>query len=105
MIPYIIPGVSLVWLDELSRSIIVRNVEPETVGDSCRRAFPEAKRVPANKVGSIPVRVVQGVEEVWGGGGEEVFYVLLQSIYVLTCGVLCNLYINIVKEKQAIIIS
>lgn len=77
--------------DKLCRSIVVRNVEPEAVGDCRDRTFPEAKWVPTNEVGSVSVRVVQGVEEVRCGGGEEVFDVLLQSIDVLTSGVFCNL--------------
>jgi hypothetical protein len=57
-----------------------RDVHPEAVGDGSGDSLPERERVPSDKVGALAVGVVEGVEEVGGGRGEEVEEVLLQGI-------------------------
>ena len=60
---YIEPGVPLSGLDKLSRSIIVRDVEPEAVRNCSRDTLTEAERVSTHKIRAFSVRVIQGVEE------------------------------------------
>jgi hypothetical protein len=49
-------------------------------------ALPQAEGVPSDEVCALSEGVVEGVEEVGGGGGEEVVQVLLQRINVLQEG-------------------
>lgn len=57
------PGVTLEWLDELSRCIIVGDVEPEAMRDGSGNTFSQAERVATDKVSTFSIRVIQGVEE------------------------------------------
>ena len=93
--PDAVPCVPLARLDELSGSIIVRNIEPKTMRNSCSSTFPEAERIPTNKVCSFSVGIIQGVEEVWSGRGKEILYVLFKCIDLLTSGIFGNLIENI----------
>ena len=67
----------------LSGGVIVRDVEPQPMADSRRHAFPQAEWVATDKVGPLPVGIIQGIEEVWGGWGKQVLDVLLQGVDVL----------------------
>ena len=69
---------------------LTRDVQPEAVGDSGGDSLPERKRVPTDKVGTLAVGVVEGVEEVGCGRGEEVPDVLLEDVDVLALWVLCH---------------
>lgn len=83
--------VPLAGLDELRGRVVVGDVQPEAVGDGRGCALPQAEGVPSHKVGAIAVGVVQGVEEVGGGRGEEVLDVLRQRVDLLAAGVLGHL--------------
>lgn len=54
----------------------------------------ETKRVSTNKVRTFTVRIVQGVEEMGGGRGEEVLDVLLKCIDLFSRRVFSNLRIG-----------
>lgn len=86
-----IPFVPLLRLDQLCGSIIVRDVQPQAVGDSSMGTLPEAERVSTDKVSTLTVGVIQSVEEERGGWAEEVLDVLLKSIDILASWVLGNL--------------
>jgi hypothetical protein len=78
-----IPFVPLLRLDQLGGCIIVRDVQPQAVGDSSVGTLPEAEGVSTHKVSTLTVGVVQGVEEERCGRAEEVLDVLLKSIDIL----------------------
>lgn len=63
--------------------IIVWDVEPQAVADGSGHALPQAEGVATHKVSALPVRVVQAVEVVGGGGRQQVLQVLLQGVDVL----------------------
>jgi hypothetical protein len=86
-----IPLIPLLGLDQLCGSIIVRDVQPQAVGDGGVSTLPEAEGVSTHKVSTLTVGVVQGVEEERGGWAEEVLDVLLKSIDILARWVLGNL--------------
>jgi hypothetical protein len=92
MRPNTVPAVPLTRLDHLGGSIIVRDVEPQAVGNSGVSTLPEAEGIPTHKVSTLTVGVVQGVEEEWSGRAQEVLNVLLKCIDVLASWVLGNLW-------------
>lgn len=88
------PGVALSRLDKLSRGIIVGDIEPETVRDGSWYTFPHAKRVATDKISTLDVGIIKGVEEERGGGCQQVTYVLRQSIYLFASRILGNLFFH-----------
>jgi hypothetical protein len=58
--------------------------ESLTVGDGRGHAFPQGEGVTTHEVRAGHKRVVKGVEEVGGRGGEQVADVLLKRVDVLT---------------------
>jgi hypothetical protein len=65
------------------------------MGNGSMSTLPEAEGVPAHKVSTLTVGVVQGVEEERGGRAQKVLNVLLKSVDVLARWVLGNL-----QDKQ-----
>ena len=88
------PSVALARLDKLGWGVIVRDVEPEPMGDSSLRSFPHAERVAADKVRTLSVGVVQCVEEEWCGWSQQVINVLSQRIDLFPTWILGYLYIH-----------
>jgi hypothetical protein len=78
-----LPGVSLKGLNKLGRGIVVWNVEPKPGRNNSWDTLTKAVGVPTNKIGANTVRVVQSIEEKWGGRAQEVLDVLLKCIDVL----------------------
>lgn len=86
------PSVALARLDELSRRIIVRDVEPEPMGDSSGSSFPQAKWVATDEISTFPVGIVQRVEEEWRGWSKQILDMLSQSIDLFSSWILSHLY-------------
>lgn len=63
--------------------IIVWDVEPQPMADSCGHTLPQAEWVAAHKVCALTEWVIQSVEEVGRGWRQQVLQVLLQGIDVL----------------------
>lgn len=61
-----IPSVSFQRLDKLSWGIIIRNVEPEAMRNSCWDTLTKTEWIPTNKIRTFSVWVIEGVEEKWG---------------------------------------
>ena len=53
-----IPSVPLKGLDKLGRCIIIRDVEPQTMGDCSRNTLTEAEGVSTDKVNAFTVWVI-----------------------------------------------
>lgn len=85
------PSVPLERLDELSGGIIIRDVEPEAMGNSGWCALAETEGISTNKVGTISVWIVKGVEEKRRGWSQKVLDVLLKRVDVLASWILSNL--------------
>lgn len=98
MLQDIVPRVSFERLNKLGGSIIVRDVQPQTMRDSSRSAFTEAERIASDKISTVSVRIIQSVEEKWGRRGEQVLYVLLKCIDLLARRILCYLFNQIRKS-------
>lgn len=56
--------------------------------------FAETKRVSTNKICTFTVRVIQGIEKMRGGWGEDVLDVLLKCVDWFSRWVFSNLGIN-----------
>jgi len=54
------------------------------VGNSCWFSLSHGEWVPTNKVRAFYIWIIQGVEEIGGGGGEKILDMLLQRIYLLS---------------------
>jgi hypothetical protein len=63
--------------------IIVGYVEPQPVTDGCRHPLPQTEGVATHKVCSLPIWVIQGVEEVGCCRREQVLQVLVECVDVL----------------------
>lgn len=74
------PSVPLARLHKLCRCIIIWYVEPEAMRNSSFGTFSETKRVSTNKICTFTVRVIQGIEKMRGGWGEDVLDVLLECV-------------------------
>lgn len=79
-----VASVAFHWLDHLSGCIVVGNVEPEAVGDGGWTPFAPREGVASYEVGSFSIWVVESVEKVGGGGGEEVLDVLFEGVDVFS---------------------
>lgn len=86
-----VPSISLPWLDKLGGGIIIWDVKPEAMRNSCWDTLTETKWVSTDKICTITVRIIQGVEEKWGGWGQKVLYVLLKCINVFARWIFSNL--------------
>lgn len=53
-----LPLISLKRLDKLGGSIIVWDVEPETMRNSCRNTFSKTERISTNKICTISVWII-----------------------------------------------
>jgi len=60
-----LPCVPFLRLHKLGRGIVIRDVEPQTVGNSGGNTLTETERVSTDEVSTFTVWVVQGVEEKW----------------------------------------
>ena len=78
-----IPFISLQWLHELGRSIIIRDVEPQAMRHCGRDTFPETKRISTDEVSTLAIGIIQGIEEVWCSRAQKVLDVLLKCIDIL----------------------
>ena len=87
-----IPSVPLLRLDELGGGIVIRDVEPETMGNSSGYTFTKTERVSTDEVSAFTVRIVQGVEEQWSRWAEKILDVLLKCVHCFPRWVLSNLY-------------
>lgn len=83
-----VTGVALLGLDHLGRCVVVRDVEPQAVGDGGGLALAPGEGIAAHEIGALGVGIVQGVEEIGGGGGQQVADVLLQCVDVFAGRVL-----------------
>lgn len=88
------PGISFTRFDELSRCIVIGDVEPEAMRNGGWNTLAKAERISANKIHTLGVRVIEGVEEIGSRWREEVFNVLPKGIYVLARWVFSNLIIK-----------
>ena len=88
----VVPCVPFLRLDELGWGIVIRDVEPETVGDSSGNTLTETERVSTDEVSTFTVWVVQGVEEKRRGWAEKVLDVLLKCLHSFPSWILGNLY-------------
>jgi hypothetical protein len=59
------PCVPLKRLDKLSRCIIIRDVEPQAMRNSSGDTLTKTEGVSTNKICTISVRIIEGVEEKW----------------------------------------
>jgi hypothetical protein len=59
----VVPSVPLKRLHKLSRSIIVRDVEPKTVRNCSWDTFTETEGVATDKIGTFSVRFIEGIEK------------------------------------------
>nr|GLL43532.1 hypothetical protein Itr_chr13CG01100 [Ipomoea trifida] len=91
-VPYYMPGVPLARLDKLGWGIIVRDVEPEAMRNSSRRSLAKAERIATDKVDTFSVWIIESIEEMWSGGGQEVLDVLLKSIDFFARRIFGNLH-------------
>ncbi|XP_057773771.1 FBD-associated F-box protein At5g22730-like [Salvia miltiorrhiza] len=66
----ILPGVSLARFDNWG--IVVRDVEPESMGDGSRRSFLQAEGVATDEVVTFSVGIIQCVEEEWCGWTQQI---------------------------------
>jgi hypothetical protein len=53
--------------DKLCRSIIIRNVKPKAVRNGSGDTFTKTERVSTDKISTVSVRIIEGVEEKWSG--------------------------------------
>jgi hypothetical protein len=61
--------------------------------------FTETKRVSTNKVSTFTIRVIQGIEKMRGGWGEDVLDVLLKCVDCFSRWVFGNLSINKLQHQ------
>ena len=90
-VTWYIPSVPLKRLDKLSRSIIIWNVEPKSMRNSCWHTFTKAKRVPTNKISTFSKRVIKGIEKQWSWWTQKVLNVLLKCIDLFSRWIIGNL--------------
>jgi hypothetical protein len=64
-----LPVISLKRLDKLGRGIIVWNVEPKPMRNGSWSTLAKTKGVPTNKISTITVWVIQGIEMLKGSEG------------------------------------
>lgn len=80
-------------LNKLCGSIVVRDVEPQSMRNSCWSTLTHAERVATDEICTFSVWIIQCVEEVWSGWAQEVLDVLLKCIDILARWVFGNLHI------------
>lgn len=76
----VVPSVPLKRLHKLSRSIIVRDVEPKTMRNCGWYTFTETEGVAANEICAFSVWFIEGVEKEGCGWTEKVLDMLLKCI-------------------------
>lgn len=102
-----LPLVPLQWFHKLCWCIIIWDVEPETMRNSSWNTLTETKRVSTDKICTFSERIIQGVEEKWGGWAKKVLDVLLKGVDLFPRWIFCNLSIvkfttkNIYKRIQS----
>ena len=89
-----IPSISLKRLDKLGWRIVVRDVEPQAMGNSSWGTFSKTERVTTDKVCTFSVWIIEGVKEMWSGWCQEVLNVLLKRIDIFPRWVFGNLNIK-----------
>lgn len=89
-----VPRIPLTGLHELSRSIIIRDIEPKAVRNSRGDTLAHAERIATDKVRAISVRIVESVKEMRSRWAQEVLDVLLEGVDVFPSWVFGNLNCN-----------
>ena len=88
-----IPGIPLTWLNKLCGCIIIRNIKPKAMRNSCWNILTKTERVATHKVCAISVWIIKSIEKIWSSRTQNIFYVLLKGIDILARWVFRNLFI------------
>ena len=87
-----VPSVPFERLHKLSRSIIVRDIEPQTMRNSSWYTFTETEGVATNKICTFSVWFIESVEKERCGWAEKVLDMLLKCIDLFPSRIIGNLH-------------